>query len=335
MYIKKITFKAFKDYLKNPTDFFLEGNIFISDDIAKYCRLVRTPAAKGEHNVEILYGGVQFTYHPECNMGGKEFSSNSSLNFMGYVVDGETIYSASKALHELFPKFKTDTTDEQILIAASEELEAYLDTTVCIEPHELLDPRYQRRAYKPAVKKYALGNSACGTIFDNFPNLLQHFDDIDKVDFLANPTGWGERYATMKESLLFDKEIVKFMLCVQHCVKQYIKEFEEHTDCYESQCETLMDALDGCNIVRIAIKVNGQTYRVDYPAAWMQDYETISTKGLPIRGVRGSKAKIDRFLAENYKDYDHETIPLKLISHIRNNSDRMGTIWTNPFFEEV
>ena len=120
MYIKKITFKAFKDYLKNPTDFFLEGNIFISDDIAKYCRLVRTPAAKGEHNVEILYGGVQFTYHPECNMGGKEFSSNSSLNFMGYVVDGETIYSASKALHELFPKFKTDTTDEQILIAASE-----------------------------------------------------------------------------------------------------------------------------------------------------------------------------------------------------------------------
>ena len=72
--------KAFKDYLKNPTDFFLEGNIFISDDIAKYCRLVRTPAAKGEHNVEILYGGVQFTYHPECNMGGKEFSSNSSLN---------------------------------------------------------------------------------------------------------------------------------------------------------------------------------------------------------------------------------------------------------------
>lgn len=313
----------------------MEGSIFISDDIAKYCRLVRTPAAKGEHNVEILYGGVQFTYHPECNMGGKEFSSNSSLNFMGYVVDGETIYSASKALHELFPKFKTDTTDEQILIAASKELEAYLDTTVHIEPHELLDPRYQRRAYKPAVKKYALGNSACGTIFDNFPNLLQHFDDIDKVDFLANPTGWGERYATMKESLLFDKEIVKFMLCVQHCVKQYIKEFEEHTDCYESQCETLMDALDGCNIVRIAIKVNGQTYRVDYPAAWMQDYETISTKGLPIRGVRGSKAKIDRFLAENYKDYDHETIPLKLISHIRNNRDRKGTIWTNPFFEEV
>lgn len=36
MYIKKITFKAFKDYLKNPTDFFLEGNIFISDDIAKF-----------------------------------------------------------------------------------------------------------------------------------------------------------------------------------------------------------------------------------------------------------------------------------------------------------
>lgn len=62
---------------------------------------------------------------------------------------------------------------------------------------------------------------------------------------------------------------------------------------------------------------------------------TFSTKGLPIRGVRGSKAKIDRFLAENYKDYDHETIPLKLISHIRNNRDRKGTIWTNPFFEEV
>lgn len=96
-----------------------------------------------------------------------------------------------------------------------------------------------------------------------------------------------------------------------------------------------MDALNDCNIVRIAIKVNGQTYRVDYPAAWMQDYETISTKGLPIRGFRGSKAKIDRFLAENYKDYDHETIPLKLISHIRNKRDRKGTIWTNPFFEEV
>lgn len=254
MYIKKITFKAFKDYLKNPTDFFLEGNIFISDDIAKYCRLVRTPAAKGEHNVEVLYGKVQLTYHPERNISGRYFHSNASLDFMGYIVDGETIYSASEALHELFPKFKTDTTNEQILIAASEELEAYLDTTVCIKPRELLDPRYQRRAYEPAVRKYALGNSACGTIFDNFPNLLQRFGDIDKVDFLANPTGWGERYATMKESLLFDKETVKFMLCVQHCVKQYIKEFEEHTDCYESQCETLMNALDDCNIVRIAIQ---------------------------------------------------------------------------------
>lgn len=83
MYIKKITFKAFKDYLKNPTDFFLEGNIFISDDIAKYCRLVRTPAAKGEHNVEILYGGVQFTYHPECNMGGKEFFFQQFFEFHG------------------------------------------------------------------------------------------------------------------------------------------------------------------------------------------------------------------------------------------------------------
>lgn len=30
-----------------------------------------------------------------------------------------------------------------------------------------------------------------------------------------------------------------------------------------------------------------------------------------------------------------EGIPLKLISHIRNNRDRKGTIWTNPFFEEV
>ena len=94
MYIKKITFKAFKDYLKNPTDFFLEGNIFISDDIAKYCRLVRTPAAKGEHNVEVLYGKVQLTYHPERNISGRYFHSNASLDFMGYIVDGETIYSA-------------------------------------------------------------------------------------------------------------------------------------------------------------------------------------------------------------------------------------------------
>ena len=120
---------------------------------------------------------------------------------MGYIVDGEIIYSASEALHELFPKFKTDTTNEQILIAASEELEAYLDTTVHIEPCELLDPRYQHRAYKPAVKKYALGNSACGTIFDNFPNLLHHFYDIEKVDFLANPTGWGERYHALCPTL--------------------------------------------------------------------------------------------------------------------------------------
>ena len=113
MYIKKITFKAFKDYLKNPTDFFLEGNIFISDDIVKYCRLVRTPAAKGEHNVEVLYGKVQLTYHPERNISGRYFHSNASLDFMGYIVDGETIYSASEALHELFPKFKTDTTNER------------------------------------------------------------------------------------------------------------------------------------------------------------------------------------------------------------------------------
>lgn len=59
MYLKKISFKAFKDYLKNPTDPFLEGNIYITDSVAKYFRFVRAPAAKGEHTVEILYGGTQ------------------------------------------------------------------------------------------------------------------------------------------------------------------------------------------------------------------------------------------------------------------------------------
>lgn len=247
MYIKKITFKAFKDYLKNPTDFFLEGNIFISDDIAKYCRLVRTPAAKGEHNVEVLYGKVQLTYHPERNISGRYFHSNASLDFMGYIVDGETIYSASEALHELFPKFKTDTTNEQILIAASEELEAYLDTTVCIKPRELLDPRYQRRAYEPAVRKYALGNSACGTIFDNFPNLLQRFGDIDKVDFLANPTGWEERFAkVLEQSGIWDsfaKEFAEPFVAYLVQARQHPDAFSADPSCWESVCKNLMAAV--------------------------------------------------------------------------------------------
>lgn len=330
MYLKKINLKAFEDYLKNPTDPFLEGNICITDGVVKYFRFVRTPASKGEHDVEILYGGAQITYHSGCYMRDKKFSSDAPLDFMAYVVDGETLYSASKALNELFPTIKADTKDVQLLAAAGEELEAYLDKTVDIEPDEFLDSRYQRRAYESAVEEYVLGNSACGIIFCNFPNLLRHFYDTEKIDFLANPTGWGERYATMKESLLFDKEITKFMLCVQRCIKQYIKEFEEHPDCFESRCKALMKVIKGCNTVRVTIKVNGQTNRIDYPVCWMRNREAFSHKALPVWGVR--KNKIDKFLAENYKDYDHQTIPLKLISSIRNTK---GTTWTNPFFEEI
>lgn len=93
MYLKKINLKAFEDYLKNPTDPFLEGNICITDGVVKYFRFVRTPASKGEHDVEILYGGAQITYHSGCCMRDKKFSSDAPLDFMAYVVDGETLYS--------------------------------------------------------------------------------------------------------------------------------------------------------------------------------------------------------------------------------------------------
>lgn len=330
MYLKKINFKAFKDYLKNPTDPFLEGNIYITDSVAKYFRFVRTPAAKGEHTVEILYGGTQHEYYSKRYMGDKQFSPNVSLNFMAYVVDGEMLYSASKALNELFPQIKADAKNVQLLSAAGEELEAYLDKTVDIEPDELLDPRYKRRAYESAVEEYVLGNSACGIIFCNFPNLLLNSDNVEMVNFLANPTGWGERYATMKEPLLFDNETAKFFLCIQHCIKQYVKEFEEHPNCFESQCKALMETINGSNSVHITIKANGQTNRIDYPVGLMQSREAFSHKSLPVWGVR--KTKIDKFLTENYKDYDHQVIPLKLIANIRNGK---GVTWTNPFFEEV
>lgn len=121
MYLKKISFKAFKDYLKNPTDPFLEGNIYITDSVAKYFRFVRAPAAKGEHTVEILYGGTQHEYYSKRYMGNKQFSPNASLNFMAYVVDGEMLYSASEALNELFPQIKADAKNVQLLSAAGEK----------------------------------------------------------------------------------------------------------------------------------------------------------------------------------------------------------------------
>lgn len=67
MYLKKINLKAFEDYLKNPTDPFLEGNICITDGVVKYFRFVRTPAQKenmmlrffmAEHKLRIIRDAV-------------------------------------------------------------------------------------------------------------------------------------------------------------------------------------------------------------------------------------------------------------------------------------
>lgn len=340
MYIEKIDFTAFKSFLKNPTDFFLEGSICIPDDTTKYFRFIRTPAAKGEHTVELLYGGEQYTDHLTYHMGNKPLLACVSLDFMAYVVDGETFYSAREALHELFPNIKMDTMNEQLLDDATKELEAYLNKTVYIAPHELLDPRYQSKAYETAVKEYVLGSSVDGIVFYNFCNLLLRSDDTVKVDFLANPTGFGERYASLlydfaaKDPLLFDAGTAKSILCIQRRAKQYIKEFEAHPDGFESQCKALMKALDDCDTVRITIKVNGQTKQINYPAHLLQNYKTFSRKGLSARDVcsRCYRNKVEEFLTKNYKDYDHQVIPLKLIPNIQNGKD---IVWTNPYFEEV
>lgn len=335
MYIKKIDLKAFKNYLKNQTDFFLDGNVCRPNHPVEYFRFVRTSAAKGEHNVEILYGGTQLASYLEPGMRKNQLSFYASLDFMAYVVDGETLYSASEVLSELFPEIIADTMDEKIIVSAAEELEKYLDKTLCIEPHDLINPRCERRAYEPAVEEYFSGNSACGTIFYNFPNLLQRFDNIEKIDFLANPTGWSEKYATIKEPLLFDEKTAKFFLCVQRCIKQYIKEFEEHPDCFESRYKALLKAVSGGDTVHVTIKASGQTYHADCPVECIQNYKKFFREGLWVSHVLGSKVKIKKFLTTNYKDYDNLTIPLKLISHIRNDKDGKDTTWTNPFFEEV
>ena len=95
-----------------------------------------------------------------------------------------------------------------------------------------------------------------------------------------------------------------------------------------------MKALDDCDTVRITIKVNGQTKQINYPAHLLQNYKTFSRKGLSARDVcsRCYRNKVEEFLTKNYKDYDHQVIPLKLIPNIQNGKD---IVWTNPYFEEV
>lgn len=61
------------------------------------------------------------------------------------------------------------------------------------------DKRFQSLTYDNAIKQYVYDRNNDTTSLDVMLKLLEKFDDSVVVDYLANPTGWEERFAKVLE----------------------------------------------------------------------------------------------------------------------------------------
>lgn len=77
--------------------------------------------------------------------------------------------------------------------------------------------------------------------------LLENFDDSVVVDYLANPTGWEERFAkVLEQSGIWDsfaKEFAEPFVAYLVQARQHPDAFSADPSCWESGCKNLMAAV--------------------------------------------------------------------------------------------
>lgn len=322
MYCKTITKEIFDSYIANDSDTVLEGVVTNAFEGTAFRRFVRVPLAKGEHYVEALYE-QDFGSFPLA-MGANHFSIKNNLAFMAFIVDRKETCCKSISLMMLFEDCK-QADSNWVTTEMREKFLAYIEKNYTPSAEVMNDKKFQSLTYDSAVKQYVYDRNNDTTSLDLMLKLLEKFDDSVIVDYLANPSGWEERFA---------KEFAEPFVAYLVQTRQYLDAFNADPSCWESICKSLMAAVKDRKNVRLNIVAGGKSMQVVYPAVGIESYDTIRTKSLDtfaISPVRHQE-EVEQFLEENCQWYGRghrHSIPFKIIVSV---SSRRKVIWENPLF---
>lgn len=335
MYCKTITKEIFDSYIANDSDTVLEGVVTNAFEGTAFRRFVRVPLAKGEHYVEALYE-QDFGSFPLA-MGANHFSIKNNLAFMAFIVDRKETCCKSISLMMLFEDCN-QADSNWVTTEMREKFLAYIEKNYTPSAEVMNDKKFQSLTYDSAVKQYVYDRNNDTTSLDLMLKLLEKFDDSVIVDYLANPSGWEERFAKALEQSgigeSFAKEFAEPFVAYLVQTRQYLDAFNADPSCWESICKSLMAAVKDHKNVRLNIEAGGKSMQVVYPAVGIESYDTIRTKSFDtfaISPVR-HKEEVEQFLEENCQWYGRghrHRIPFKVIVSV---SSRRKIIWENPLF---
>ena len=219
-----------------------------------------------------------------------------------------------------------------------EKFLAYIEKTYTPSAEVMKNKKFQSLTYDSAVKQYVYDRSNDTTSLDVMLKLLEKFDDSVIIDYLANPTGWEERFAkVLEQSGIWDsfaKEFAEPFVAYLVQTRQYLDAFSADPSCWESICKNLMAAVKDRKNVRLNIVAGGKSMQVVYPAVGIESYDTIRTKSLATYAISPARhqEEVERFLNDNYPNYSSKfycDIPFDSIVSV---SSGRKVLWENPLF---
>ena len=335
MYCKTITKEIFDSYIANDSDTVLEGVVTNTFEGTAFRRFVRVPLAKGEHYVEALYE-QDFGSFPLA-MGANHFSIKNGLEFMAFIVDHKETYCKSISLMMLFEDCK-QADSNWVTAEMREKFLSYIEKTYIPSAEVMNDKKFQSLTYDNAVKQYVYDRNNDTTSLDFMLKLLEKFDDSVIIDYLANPTGWEERFAKVLEQSgigeSFAKEFAEPFVAYLVQTRQYLDAFSADPTCWESICKNLMAAVKDRKNVRMIIEAGGKSMQVVYPAVGIESYDTVKTKNLATYAISPARhqEEVEQFMNDNYPNYSskfYHDIPFDSIVSV---SSGRNVIWENPLF---
>ncbi len=335
MYYKTITKEIFDSYIGNDSDSVLEGVLTNNFGNTTFRRFVRVPLAKGEHYVEALYAQSSFSF--PLAMGVSHFSIKNGLEFMAFIVDHKETYCKSVEFALLFDDYR-QANSNWVTTEMREQFLAYIERTCTPSAEVMKDKKFQSMTYESAVKQYVYDRNNDTTSLDLMLKLLEKFDDSVIVDYLANPSGWEERFAKALERSgigeSFAKEFAEPFVAYLVQTRQYLDAFSADPSCWESICKNLMAAVKDHKTVRLNIEAGGKSMQVVYPAVGIESYDTIRTKSLDTFAISPARhqEEVEHFLEENCQWYGRghrHSITFKVIVSV---SSGRKVLWENPLF---
>lgn len=255
----------------------------------------------------------------------------------GLIAGRKETYCKSAAFALLFDDYRKADSN-WVTAEMREKFLAYIEKTYTPSAEVMKNKKFQSLTYDSAVKQYVYDRSNDTTSLDVMLKLLEKFDDSVIIDYLANPTGWEERFAkVLEQSGIWDsfaKEFAEPFVAYLVQTRQYLDAFSADPSCWESICKNLMAAVKDRKTVRLNIEAGGKSMQVVYPAVGIESYDTIRTKSLDtfvISPVRHQE-EVEHFLEENCQWYGRghrHSIPFKVIVSV---SSGRKVLWENPLF---